>query len=165
MSTDLLTEDDFWDDIHCEHEVGDRLTTEDIRLSVDVPVVISYRLVDLGVTRYHFGQPFTKRDTLEYFRQMSNISSGSINDLVNESPHAMHFYRSRITAKMKKLLQALNPGCSPDDSTIIYHFALYTDRDGASREAGRRSPRVYFMLGRNGVIFPLFFDPYHEINP
>jgi len=165
MSTDLLTEDDFWDEIHCKHEVGDRLTTEDVRLSIDVPVVISYSLVDLGTTKYHFGQPFTKRDTMEYFRQMNMISSGSINDLISDAPHSMHFYRSRITGRIRTLLLALNPDCTPDDSTIIYHFALYTDSNGASRETGRRSPRIYFMLGRNGVIFPLFFDPYHEINP
>lgn len=160
-----LTEDDFWDDIHCRHEVGDRLTTEDIRLSTDVPVVISYSLIDLGATEYHFGQSFTRRDTGEYFRRMSEISGGSINDLISEAPHALHFYRSRITGRIRKLLRTLNPDCTPDDSTIIYHFALYTDTRRASRAEGRRSPRIYFMLGRNGVIFPLFFDPYHEINP
>lgn len=26
------------------------------------------------------------------------------------------------------------------------------------------SPRIYFILGRNGMIIPLFFDPSHEIN-
>lgn len=41
---------------------------------------------------------------------------------------------------------------------------LYTDRKQmASRESGVRSPRIYFMQGSYGVIYPLFFDPYHEI--
>ena len=32
-----------------------------------------------------------------------------------------------------------------------------------TRENGVRSPRIYFMQGLYGVIYPLFFDPYHEI--
>ena len=41
---------------------------------------------------------------------------------------------------------------------------LYTDRKQmASRKSGVRSPRIYFMQGSYGVIYPLFFDPYHEI--
>lgn len=48
---------------------------------------------------------------------------------------------------------------------IIYHFALYTSKQQADRNKDIRSPRVYFMLGTYGFIYPLFFDPYHEINP
>lgn len=30
---------------------------------------------------------------------------------------------------------------------------------------GDRNPRIYFMVGYNGMIHPLFFDPFHELNP
>lgn len=33
----------------------------------------------------------------------------------------------------------------------------------ACRETGVRSPRIYFMLGVYGLIYPLLFDPYHEL--
>jgi len=49
---------------------------------------------------------------------------------------------------------------------IVYHFGLYEcESKQASRATGERSPRVYFMLGTNGFIYPLFFDPFHELNP
>ena len=51
-----------------------------------------------------------------------------------------------------------------DGQPIIFHFGLYTDKKHmASRETGARAPRIYFMQGLYGVIYPLFFDPYHEI--
>lgn len=50
MSVDLLTEDDFWDDIHGVHEVGERLSIEDTRLTKEVPIVISYELADMTDT-------------------------------------------------------------------------------------------------------------------
>jgi hypothetical protein len=47
---------------------------------------------------------------------------------------------------------------------IIFHFHLYNaDGQMASRQTGIRAPRVYFMQGTYGVIYILFFDPYHEI--
>lgn len=165
MSTDLLTENDFWEDIHGFTEVGEGLSIEDTKLSKNVPIVISYELADMDKTAYHFQQEFKWDDTKAYFQIMKNISCRSINEIIDESDHSLHFYRSGVNNRIKELLKRLNPECEPGDTTLIYHFALYTDKDGASRESGRRSPRVYFMLGRNGMIFPLFFDPYHEINP
>ena len=58
---------------------------------------------------------------------------------------------------------AMNLGIT-DGQPIIFHFGLYTDKKHmASRETGVRAPRIYFMQGLYGVIYPLFFDPYHEI--
>ena len=165
MSTDMLTEDDFWEDIHGLAEVGEKLSIEDTRLSRNVPIVISYELADIDKTEYHFLQEFKWDDTKAYSRIMKNISCRSINDIIDESDHSLQFYRSGVSGRIKDLLKRLNPDCDPGDATLIYHFALYTDKSGASRASGRRSPRVYFMLGRNGMIYTLFFDPYHEINP
>lgn len=166
MSVGLLTEDDFWDDIHGAHTVGETLTVDESRLTSDVPIVISYELVDLGHTDYHFCQRFEHKDTKAYFEAMKRISCHSINEIIDSSEHSFHFYRTRVNKRLKELLRTLSPDSRPDyDATFIYHFALYTDEQGASRVSGRRSPRVYFMLGRYGMIFPLFFDPYHEISP
>lgn len=166
IDTDLLTADDFWDDIYGPTQVGQNLTLEETLLSYDVPIVISYELADLGETDYHFYQEFTHHETQEYFRIMKDLSCCSINHMISESEHDLHFYRSRVNDLILGLLKKLDPTCTPGwDSTFIFHFALGTDKEGASRELGRRSPRIYFMLGRNGRIFPLFFDPFHEINP
>jgi hypothetical protein len=166
IDTDLLSPDDFWDDIYGPTQVGENLTREETLLSYDVPIVISYELIDLNITDYHFFQVFLPKETQEYFRIMKELSCCSINHMISESEHDLHFYRSKVTKRITNLLKQLDPDCTPDqESTFIFHFALGTDENGASRELGRRSPRVYFMLGRNGRIFPLFFDPFHEINP
>ena len=90
---------------------------------------MSYDLVDLDKTPYHFLQEFTLRDTQK--KELSKISPKAIE---------------------------VNP--------LIFHFALYTDEKVvANRNKNTRAPRIYFMLGKNGVIYILFFDPYHEINP
>lgn len=164
-NVDLLTSDDIWD-IHEPSSVGQGLSIEDTRLSQKVPIVVNYSLIDLESTEYNFKQEFSRKDTQKYFEVMSNIASRSIDEIIDSGDRTLHFYRTKITRRMVELMKRLDRHCKPDaESTIVYHFALYTDKNGASRESGRRSPRIYFMLGKNGMIYPLFFDPYHEINP
>ena len=70
---------------------------------------------------------------------------------------------SALHKPLKVALDKLNLGIT-DGQPIIFHFGLYTDKKHmASRETGVRAPRIYFMQGLYGVIYPLFFDPYHEI--
>ncbi len=161
----FLSAEDF-QDIHPLTGLDEKLTFEDSRLAHDVPIVISYEMIDLDETDYHFKQVFTHKDTQRYFEVFKNISCQSINDIIEESHHSLHFHRSAAKGNLKRLLEKLSPGCvTADSEPMIYHFALYTDKEGADRSRDRRSPRIYFMLGRNGMIFPLFFDPFHEINP
>lgn len=49
----------------------------------------------------------------------------------------------------------------------IFHFALYPKKlqHNADRYNKIKNPRVHFVVGSNGMIYPLFYDPYHEINP
>lgn len=156
-----LDEDDLFD-IHSPVCLSDQLNDSDIALSHKTPIVVSYALVDLGKTNYHFMQEFTHRDTQEYFRMMKTISSSTINDLM-DNPHKHHFYRTDIRGNLKNVLRQIDPDCIKTNP-LIYHFALYTE-DQADRETGVRSPRIYFMLGLYGMIYILFFDPFHEINP
>lgn len=161
----FLSAEDFWD-LHPLTELDEKLTFEDSRLAQNVPIVISYEMIDLDETDYHFKQVFTHKDTQRYFEVFKNISCQSINDIIEQNEHSLHFHRSAAKGNLKRLLEKLSPGCvTPDSEPMIFHFALYTDKEGADRSCDRRSPRIYFMLGRNGMIFPLFFDPYHEINP
>ena len=163
MMTEFLTEEDIFD-VHGFDPLEQHLSLDDIRLSKKVPIVVSYELIDLGKTDYHFFQGFTLEDTRQYFEKMQIMACRSIDDIVDISDHTWHFKESCFKGNLKKELMKLFPGCEKDPP-IVYHFALYTDPDKADRETGKRSPRVYFMLSRNGIILPLFFDPYHEINP
>ncbi len=65
-------------------------------------------------------------------------------------------------AEVSTIYPNLTKGILPE----IYHFALYTaENEVADRTKGIRSPRIYFVLADYGRIYPLFFDPYHELNP
>ena len=163
MMTDILTEDDIYD-IHGFNPLDQHLTLDDIRLARKVPIVVSYELIDLEVTNYHFSQSFTPQDALKYFERMKEMACRSIDEIIDISDHTWHFNESCFKGNLKNELMKLIPGCEKDPP-IVFHFALYTDPSGADRGLGRRSPRIYFMLSRNGLILPLFFDPFHELNP
>lgn len=135
--------------------------------SHEIPIVIKYDYLDLGNTQYNFFQKFEQKDTQMYFQRMKEISSNTINQLKNRSSEdrKFHFYRSNIQGNLR---DAIRKHISTDyaDDLIIYHFGLYeSDSKNASRQSGERSPRIYFMLGTYGSIYPVFFDPYHELNP
>ncbi len=137
---------------------------EDTRLSKKLRISIKYDYLDLENTSYHFYQEFHLKDTQRYFEIMKELSSKTINEL-EESPRELHFYRNKINGNLRAMLKAHIPNALSSEA-IIYHFALYTNKDIlADRGKDIRSPRIYFMLGTNGFIYPIFFDPYHEINP
>lgn len=136
---------------------------EDSRMSMDLPIVIKYDYLDLERTDYHFRQAFKLEDTQKYFEMMKEISSNTINSL-SAKANAYHFRRSEIKGNLMKVMAKAMPEAI-QSNPIIYHFALYTSKQQADRNKDIRSPRVYFMLGTYGFIYPLFFDPYHEINP
>ena len=140
-----------------------RINTDDAKLSMDLPIVIKYDYVDLDITDYHFNQEFTLLDTQRYFSMMKEISSNTINNLSQNSKE-YHFYRSKFSGKVRQEIKKIMPDA--DENLIIYHFGLYEcESRNASRETGERSPRIYFILGTNGFIYIVFFDPYHELNP
>ena len=120
---------------------------------------MSYDLVDLDKTPYHFLQEFTLRDTQSYFRLMQNISVSTINDFLDNRERKLHFFRTDIRGNLKKELSKISPKAI-EVNPLIFHFALYTDEKVvANRNKNTRAPRIYFMLGKNGVIYILFFDP------
>ena len=80
--------------------------------------------------------------------------------------HDYHLYRSAVKGKLFEVLKSVYPNLTKGIVPEIYHFALYTVKNGlADRTSDIRSPRIYFVLGDYGRIYPLFFDPYHELNP
>ena len=157
-----LTEDDLFD-IHEKLDIDCTVSNQDLCLSQQVPVVVCYDLADLEDTPYHFKQVFHHRDTQMYFERMKDICQGTIRDLFDK-PYDWHFRRNEVKGILKRELQKVNPDVVKGNP-MIFHFALYTTPGGADRKKDIRSPRIYFMLGVNGMIYPLFFDPYHEINP
>lgn len=152
-----------------EYNFGDKLDDSSISESLDTLSTISYRYVDFDKTNYNFKQGcFDNKDIVEYFSFMNILTAYPFNNLLDRKEQHWHLYPNDYNkdVKFRNLINTaldikgrLKPECTP----LFYHFALYTNQT-ASRESKIKSPRIYFFIGVNAVIYPLFYDPYHEIN-
>lgn len=144
----------------------DKLDWRDLQESQDCLISVQYNEIDLGRTPYHFNQAFVGNEANLYFQRMKEFSELSVNYIVKHSDHQSHFYRTDIRGNIKKAFDLIDPKIAKANP-LVFHFALDPDCEvnEANRETGERNPRIYFMIGYNGMIHILFFDPYHEINP
>ncbi|KAA6332380.1 hypothetical protein EZS27_019116 [termite gut metagenome] len=147
---------------------GDPISNEDILFSMNVKPVFSYGLIDINKTDYNFQHAnFDNKDIKEYFKVMNKISTTTIQDILDsEEKRKLHFYRSNINGNLSKALNKLtdNKYIQPRNYLPTYHFALYTN-EKTDRNTKIKSPRIYLMVGEKEILYILFYDPYHEINP
>lgn len=141
------------------------LTPEDAMLSHSVHGVIKYDYIDFGKTDYNFRQSFTQEEIHMYFERMNLLTTTPIDKLA-ERARELHLRRSDIKGNLRNVVGKIYPDMLLSNP-IIYHIALHgenhKDRGDGSKKT--RCPRLYFMLGTNGHIYVLFFDPFHELNP
>lgn len=162
MSIELFDDDiDLWKD-EFSTEPWRRISNADVRNSCRLPVRISYEYADTGCSVYGFDQAFTLEDSRNYFSCMKYISGKTIDELLLDDNFRLRRHSS-LHKPLRKVLDKLSTDIVKGEP-IIFHFGLYTQKtEMASRVKDIRSPRIYFMQGLYGVIYPLFFDPYHEI--
>lgn len=128
--------------------------------------LISYNFIDIDKTNYCFDQEcLDADDILWYFELLKEFSSKTINELI-DSDYKKHFHLyHNPNPQLKSLLKSISGvTLRPETTPTIGQFALYTDRELASRKNKIKSPRIYFIVGHNAVMYILFYDPYHEIN-
>jgi len=144
----------------------DELDWRDLQESQDCLISVQYNEIDLGKTPYHFNQHFVENEANLYFQRMKEFSGLSVNYIVEHCDYRAHFNRTDIRGNIKKVFDEIDPKIAKANP-LIFHFALDPECKitNASRESGIRNPRIYFMIGYNGMIHMLFFDPYHELNP
>lgn len=144
----------------------DELDWRDLQESQDCLISVQYNEIDLGKTPYHFNQHFVGNEANLYFQRMKEFSGLSVNYIVEHCDYRAHFNRTDIRGNIKKVFDEIDPKIAKANP-LIFHFALDPECKitNASRESGIRNPRIYFMIGYNGMIHMLFFDPYHELNP
>lgn len=150
------------------YKFGANINNSDFNEALDSPSLISYRYIQLEDTDYHFSQScFDNKDIIAYFRFMQILSCVPFKVLRSRKEKDWHLNYSDYKGNLKRLVdvtinkgKALRVECIPP----FYHFALYTN-ENSSRKENVKSPRVYFFIGGNAAIYPLFYDPYHEINP
>lgn len=155
-----------------EYLFGDSINPKDYSEAQKSVSFISYKYIDFENTDYHFFQDcFDNNDIRHYFDFMNILSSDSFIALLNNKKRDWHLNPNdynrdtrfrQLVNKALGIEKPLPPNCQPS----FYHFALYTNStDTASRATKIKSPRIYFFIGNDAVIYPLFYDPYHEINP
>ena len=162
-SVDILPED--IGIINTKDSLRYSLTPEDCKISHAVPCVIKYDYIDLGITAYHFKQEFKQEEIRGYFERVKLLTTTTI-DTLRERARELHLHRNDIKGNLKRAVGCIYPEML-HSNPIIYHCSLLetTPQERADRAKGIRNPRIYFMLGTNGHVYMLFFDPFHELNP
>lgn len=149
---------------------GDELDNTDFKESLSTLSVVSYRYIDLDKTDYHFSQDcFDNRDISEYFIFMNILTSYPFNELISNKNKDWHlnandYFKDKKFRNLVNTALDNNKKLKVEQVPMFYHFALYTEQN-ANRETKVKSPRIYFFIGKDAIIYPLFYDPYHEINP
>ena len=165
----LFLEDD--DDYSfSKYKFGDKIDNDRFKYAVNYPQSINYTYLQMDtITEYHFTQlVFDNRDIIAYFTFMKILSSNNFSKLIDDRNREWHLYQTHYRGRFKQLIDktiAKDKRSTPEQLPTFYHFALYTDKEQANRCSQKKSPRIYFFLGDNATIYPLFYDPYHEINP
>lgn len=143
----------------------DSLSSEDLVDSQNQCISVQYNEIDLGKTGYGFNQPFEGNEANLYFERMREFSEQTLNEIRENAGYKLHFNRTSVSGNIKRIFDKIDPKIAKANP-LIFHFALDpNNKSKADRKTNVRNPRVYFMVGRNGMIHILFFDPYHEINP
>ena len=152
-------------DIDYPAKLTENLSYQDLVDSQDQCISVQYNEIDLGNTGYGFDQEFKGKAANLYFERMREFSEQTLNDIREDADYKLHFYRTNVSGNIKRIFDSIDPKIAKANP-LIFHFALDPEnKNHADRARCIRNPRVYFMVGRNGMIHILFFDPYHEINP
>lgn len=153
------------------YQFGDKIDNKELSESLEYPSVVSYRYLELEpVTEYHFSQScLDNKDIVEYFKFMKLLTSVPFNQLRDNKEKDWHlnptFYQKQLSfRKLVNKSLGLKRDLPIENTPNFFHFALSTSNK-ASRVTGKKSPRIYFFFGNNATIYPLFYDPFHEINP
>lgn len=158
------------ENLHRRFQFGQKISNSSIALTKEVPPVICYSLINIADNNYGFGQSeFDHLDAKCYFERMRTLSTKSIFDIIDDEdydPQDWHLNQTRgknIREAIKKHFNLQENFEMPE----IFHFALYPKRMQRTPDRSKmiKNPRVHFIVGANGMLYPLFYDPYHELNP
>ena len=153
-----------------QYNFGEELNNTDFKESLSTLSVVSYRYIDFDKTNYHFFQDcFDNRDIVEYFSFMNLLTSHPFNELISNKDKDWHlnandYFKDKNFRKLVNIALDNKKKLKVEQVPMFYHFALYTEQK-ANRKTKVKSPRIYFFIGKEATIYPLFYDPYHEINP
>lgn len=129
--------------------------------------VFSYSLLHFDGD-YHFLQDcFDNFDIKTYFNVMHKMSKTPLKDIIGKWGHNDHFH---VIANPKNELikliaktTGITENIKMEQMPIVAQVGLYTNAEGADRASGRKSPRIFMLIGDQAILYPFCYDPYHEI--
>lgn len=136
---------------------GDAITKQDLNLKP----VFSFAYLNTEVyPKSKFCEDcFDKEDYKIYIQKLKYMSNKTIIEL-KESNYKEHFHIiDQPNKKLREVLSnVLGRNINNDILSTIGQFGLYT-----SENDNEKSPRIFFFIGKLGVIHILFYDPCHMI--
>ncbi|SDP90507.1 hypothetical protein SAMN05428975_3445 [Mucilaginibacter sp. OK268] len=167
MKFDVFTNSEDYFEEDKKYKFGITTDGKEILDNEKETVLIAYDYIDIDITDYCFDQScLDGDDAYHYFFTLKEFSKLTTKKLTTELHHEYHFHiYSKPNSKLISLVEKISgTSFTPETQPLIGQFALYTE-ENASRSSGTKSPRIYFIIGKNAVMHILFYDPFHEINP
>lgn len=134
-----------------------------VRLSMRMPITVSFRLMSL-VGDYSFSDSFDGRDAGRFFEVLKRLCRMTMDEAVDaDGGELRNFHFAEVNRNLRAALRKVSGGKKIGDAPY-FQFGLYTDKSArAGRSSGVKAPRVFCVLGYRGVIYPVLYDPYHEM--
>ncbi len=144
-------------------DLGTNMSDIAVRLSMSMPITVSFKFMSL-TGGYSFADSFDGHDAARFFAVLKKLCGMTMDEAVDASSGELrNFHFSEINRSLRAALQKVSGGKRIGDAPC-FQFGLYTDKnERAGRESGVKAPRVFCLLGYRGVIYPLLYDPYHEM--
>ena len=151
-----------YDEIFGLDDEADKITFKNLEGRLDeeynnLKFFISFYFIDMSTHQHSFNHNMLKKgDYIDLIYILQELSQNTFNYFEDEK-HYYHFYYTNPTQKnISKLLKERFPKEEIPEDILIYHIALTTDKN--------EKRRLYFIIYEN-IIYPLFFDLEHKINP
>lgn len=131
--------------------------------------VVSYEYIRVGEKQYDFGQDvFTANDALNYFDFMNWLCMDAFDSIFDSADKDWHFhgtdyFKNKTFREAVNIRLGLKSNFRVEEAPEFYHFGLNTTDEETTKAHQTTSPRIFFFLAGNGVIYMLFCDMYHEL--
>lgn len=150
-----------------KYRLGDNFT-----LSFDTTPSIAYDYLNIDeVPEYSFHHPeFLKSESEEfpnksdyniYFHKIKNLCTRSLEDSLYNQPYTEHLKTINPNKNLLNVVKKIfkKEHIPAEQLPQFGEFGLYTNK------GNNRAPRVFFFIGNLGMIYILFYDPFHKIFP
>lgn len=159
---DIMSDYDDEDDdlVQTKYQIGDVVEDDMVSSSISHQHRVGYDYIHISGQEYSFNNPeIDAYDFHVYFSKLKEFSGKTIDEM-RDAHHREHYhiYTQHKWPLLREIEKKLNLKFNDATRPTTGQFGLYTTED-----PDEKSPRIFFVLGRFGTIYPIFFDLYHKI--